>query len=784
MKTKELCIKLAKAENEKDVISILKEVNYWDNESLWRNFGDNENNYSTIGNQSANADAALVEKLINSVDAMLMGAALKNGENPESNTAPTSMPKAVDKYFNVKDGRLTYLDARERSRLAENIYLVATGGKTNPCYSIIDKGEGISPLDLPNTILSISKSNKLRVPFVQGKFHMGGTGALPFCGKNNLQLIISKRNPAITLNEEELYKDEWSFTIIRRFTPKGVRNSVYKYLAPIQLDNKKTVLHFKANELSLLPGVYPEAYTNPLEYGTFVKLYEYELRRYKTTLTLDPYYRLSVLLPGIALPIRLAERRKGYSAHSYESTLSGLKVRLEEDRGDVVESGFPTSHEISIMGEKITTMIYVFKKGKSKNYRKSEGIIFTVNGQTHGHIPDQFFSRKNVSMGYLQDSILVICDCSAFTNLARENLFMNSRDRLRQDNELHSAIIKEFESLINQHDGLRQLKNRRRQEEISDKLSDSKPLAALLSESLKHHPALSALLGQGKKLATPFNLEATVSGERDFNGEKHPSYFNLIKPKKQEELEKHCPINRKFRVQFDTDVVNDYFGRDDYPGKFLLKVNGIEIDNYDINLWNGIANLNVSLPSDVVEGEVLEYEAVVLDETIVNQFIDKFKIICTAAVIKNITTNSNGNRKQPPKKDGNDKESRKEPEQLGLPETFRVKKDEWDTHNFNEWSALRVVNNGESGFDFYINIHNTYLLNEIKSQPNKDAKLIETQFVNSLVLIGLALLQEWQKEESEAEINNIEEHIRDVSKAIAPVLVPIIDILGDIKIEE
>ena len=75
--------------------------------------------------------------------------------------------------------------------------------------------------------------------------------------------------------------------------------------------------------------------------------------------------------------------------------------------------------------------IFAFKKGQSEKYRKDEGIIFTVNGQTHGNIPGSFLSRKSVGMDYLADSILVIVDCTNFTGRTREDFFMNSRDRLR-----------------------------------------------------------------------------------------------------------------------------------------------------------------------------------------------------------------------------------------------------------------------------------------------------------------------------------------------------------------
>jgi hypothetical protein len=57
-----LCFNLMKADSEDEVIKLLTEAGYWDNRTVWRFYGDYENNYNTIGNQQSKPDAALVEK--------------------------------------------------------------------------------------------------------------------------------------------------------------------------------------------------------------------------------------------------------------------------------------------------------------------------------------------------------------------------------------------------------------------------------------------------------------------------------------------------------------------------------------------------------------------------------------------------------------------------------------------------------------------------------------------------------------------------------------------------
>ena len=216
MSDKELCLKLASSDKEEEVIKLLKEAGYWDNSDCWKFYGGRENNFSTIGNQQSKADQALVEKLINSVDAMFLSECYTRSINPEKKEAPQSITKAMIDFFGIENGRLANMNTAERKTLAGNINLIATGNKSNPSLTIVDKGEGQLPEMMEQTILSLDKSNKLRVPFVQGKFNMGGTGVFQFCGKKNIQLVITKRNPAL-LNGHTTNK--WGFTIVRREDP-------------------------------------------------------------------------------------------------------------------------------------------------------------------------------------------------------------------------------------------------------------------------------------------------------------------------------------------------------------------------------------------------------------------------------------------------------------------------------------------------------------------------------------------------------------------------------------
>ena len=785
MNLKSLCINLAQCETEKDVINLLKNVGYWDNPNAWRYYGDNENNFATIGIQQSKPEAAIVEKIINSVDAVLMAECLRMGRNPESSEAPKSIINALEKYFKIYNGKLSNITPAERSNLAKSICLVATGKKSNPCYTIIDNGEGQTPNKMPNTLLSIGKSNKLRIPFVQGKFNMGGTGVFQFCGKYNIQLIISKRHPEIAKHEiDDETSSKWGFTVIRREDPKhGVRSSSYRYLAP-----GGDVLTFSADGLPLLPGDYPNPYVNDLKWGTFIKLYEYQMTGLKTNILFDLYNRLSLLMPSIALPVRFFERRKGYSGHTLETTLSGLSVRLEEDKTENLEEGFspPPTSNISILGQKMKISIFAFKRGQSAKYTRNEGVIFIVNGQTHGYLPKAFFYRQTVRMGYLSDSLLVVVDCSDIDGRYREDLFMNDRERLRSG-ELRFRIEEELSDLLKNHTGLKELRQRRRQEDIEDKLEDSKPLIEVIESILRKSPTLSNLFVKGIRLPNPFKVSKAKSTD-EYIGNKFPTIFKLIKGFDLDNP-KLCPINNRFRVQYKTDADNDYFDRDSDPGSFILNVNGDEILDFSVNLWNGIANLNVDLPANVKLSSLLHFKSLVNDVNRIDPFLEEFYVKVEDVVKKQP---SNSSQRKPPSSDKNGDDVEKS-SSLDLPNMHEVRMDKWDHHNFNRESALKVEDSGDddSGYDFFINMDNIHLMTEKKSNSKIDNKLLDARYKYGMVLLGIALLKDNEDSsknnklvDKDYEENNVYNKISYLSTVISPILLPMISGLGELQEED
>lgn len=806
-----LCLEMANADDEEVVKETLEEIGVWDDEQYWRDYGDDDGNFSDIGNQQAQPIDAVVEKLVNAIDAKLLRATKARGIDVEDRRqAPSSMAEAAEKFFGVEDGDLTSMAAAERTKLARGIALVASGEKgrgASPTYTIIDDGEGQQPWNFPTTFMSLNESNKLRIPFVTGKFNMGGTGVLPFCGDRHIQLIISRRAPDLVEPGEDR---PWGFTIVRRFDPSEIgdentraRNPVYRYFV---IDNE--VPQFDAERLPLRPSdeSHPQQCNAPMEYGTFVKLYNYETPA-STNIILDPHYRLAARLPGPVLPVRLYEARD-YSGHTLQATLAGLNVRLHDDRSENLESGFPASSTITVGDSRFGVRVFAITPQDTHNrnvkrYRQADdGIILTLNGQAHGSFHERFFSRQNVGMGYLKDSLVVLVECDAMADDDRAKLFMNSRDRLRET-EFRQQLENKLEALLGGHRGLIDLRDTRQQDEIEQSLQEDSPLTDALSEIIEDSPSLSSLFVPGDILHDPTDGdpnpdgEEQGSGEEDqedpFEGEWFPTFFNVVEEHKKRVVPKNA---KTASIRFETDAENDYFERGSKPGTFVLTRNGGQITDYSISLWNGEVTLRLEWKedapvSDPEDGLEMRYNVTVSDPSRRNRpFVDQFKL--EVGPEREFSKGGSG-------KDGSgemDGDNPIKPTGLSIPDPVFVEREEWDEYqfNFNEDEAMFVAWLGEeNGYRFYVNGGNRFLERylEHEAEPGH-AEVIKAKFKYSLMLLGLAMLSDLAEEQgvdgglgkyvqTPDDEPEIQDKINEMARAAARVIIPTLERLDDLE---
>jgi hypothetical protein len=725
---------LLQCETEDEVTGTLQKRGLLQNEADWLPLGEMENNWSAAGNQQSAAAAALVEKTINGIDAVLIYECLKRGIDPASAAAPQSMAEAAKNFFEIPNGRLENIPAPDRTTLAKRVQLVAVGSKDEPNYLIIDQGEGQAPIDFPETFLSIAKSNKLHIHFVQGKYNAGGTGALRFCGRQNYQLIVSRRAPGLTARQQDPTNGDWGFTIVRRLRPSddnSRKSSMYVYYAP-----GGRVPSFAAKSVAVLPsggsaGKPAAPYTAPLEYGSCIKLYAYRWNA-NGLATLEPRYALNKYLHNMVLPIRVTEARQGYRANSYSTTVSGGSIDENRD----LDLG-PASGSIALprsLGT-VPVELKVFRDKKPDGSavdtrRLPKGVIFTVNGQVHGSLASSFVSRK-LNYTFLEDYLLLVVDATEMPTDFREDFFMTSRDRLveAEDREFIENEIKEF---LKNHEGLRQLNNARKEAAITKTVETDQPLD-LLQELINDDPTLASLFGIGDRLKIPYGK---VKEAPPYNGKRFPTFFKL----KKENMVKDCPINRTCRVDFETDAVDDYFSRGDEPGCFTVIPPSF---NQGYRLYHGNCSAKFCPPINCEVGDLIDVEVQVTDpsrET--TPFTCKFKLRITP---KELTSETPPERERKPK----------EPEGGGvsLPKIYEIMKAQWPHNKFDEHSGLRFTG-GQNGdpLEAFVNMENVFLTNELaRAKDDAERVLLRHYYKNGLALVALGMLQEAKRRKPQAE---------------------------------
>jgi len=549
---KNLFYELFNANSDYKITRIIKNNSTLRDLANWHPYGDIKNNLGTINNQQQSPVAALTEKIINSIDAMLIKECCVRGIDPEDiNKAPRSMEDALEKFFGIPKGDFSETTSNRRRELANNIKVLAVGDKQTPCIVILDNGEGQSYKVFKNTFLSLHKNNKVKIPFVQGKFNMGGTGVLRFCGENRYQLVLSKKPQDLLKDDKD---DKWGFTLIRLRpeVSKSDKHSWYEYC----VDKDGGIFSFDANDLLLFSKI------APLESGSLVKMYDYQLPPgTRSNITLDLWRELNRNLYLSALPALLYDLRFTKGHVTSGKILLGNKTRILVDENEKVEL---TSiiEDVDFQKAGLLNIEYtVFKadalKTKDEFTSDKKAIFFTVNGQTHATLPRSFIKSK-VRLPYVAQSLLVHVDCTNMSPIVRDKIFMASRDRMAESKS--SEILMEVLAReLKEDEGLQTINKTRHEKILSSNPKETRFMEEVVSELIKNDRDLVNLLGLRGKVKDITDPGPVIIPK--FKGKEFPTFFKLL----NKEV-KRIPKNSYVRVRFQTDVSNDYFQRANNPG--------------------------------------------------------------------------------------------------------------------------------------------------------------------------------------------------------------------------
>lgn len=573
---KQLFDKLYFAQTEDDVDGIINTHPLIFKHENWYPLGEDENYFAVIENQQSAPIAALIEKITNSIDAILMKKCLEANIDPKSNQTPQSMEEARTNFFpKHRDWDLPTL----RNQQAESIQILADGPKRNTSLIIYDDGEGQHPKEFENTFLSLLSGNKNEIHFVQGKYNMGGSGAIVFCGKKRYQLIGSKRYDNT---------GEFGFTLIRehplsKAEESTKKNTWYEYL---KIDGK--IPAFQVDQQDL--GLFNRQFTT----GSIIKLYSYDLPSGISDISRDLNQSINEYLFEPVLPVYTIEKKKRYPKSSLRRGLYGLKRRLEQEDNKYVEESFSLDFDDELFGQMKVTC-YVFKTkidGRSVKetketiqrefFKNRMSVLFSVNGQAHGHYTAEFITRS-LKLNLLKDHLLIHVNCTKMAPNFRRELFMASRDRLK-DGEETRALRKFLADKLGAKDGRLAEIQKRRKNSIAIESKDAKDLIRSFAQNLSRNQDLLQLLGQTLNLDLQTNgnqkrnsndstkKKPKQNDRQPFNPQRFPAFFKRRVRGSSGNGAVAIPIGGEKTILFDTDVENNYFDRIEEPGELKIAI--------------------------------------------------------------------------------------------------------------------------------------------------------------------------------------------------------------------
>ncbi|MDZ7740456.1 MAG: hypothetical protein U5Q03_01520 [Bacteroidota bacterium] len=473
------------------------------------------------------------------------------------------------------------------------------------------------------------------------------------------------------------------------------KNTWYEYF---KIDGK--IPSFKIERLNL------NLFNRPFKTGTIIKLYSYDLPAgSRSVISRDLNQSINEYLFQPALPIFTIDRKYRYpDDRRLERELFGLKRRLEQDDNRYIDDVFSEEFKNELFGAaKVTS--YIFKNkidGKSVKetketiqrefFKNNMSVIFSLNGQVHGHYTSEFITRS-LKMNLLKDHLIIHVDCTKMTYEFRKELFMASRDRLKdgeETRELRQYLAKKLGAKNGRLDEI----VKRRKDSISVESSDTNELLKSFTKNLPLQSDLMKLLNQTFKLDLKrINPKRKIRKkkkktkeheEQTFEPQRFPSKF-IIKAKNDGEHEvAKIPIGGEKTIRFETDVENLYFDRVEEPGELQIGLLDFKPNKSTGGTQPGnpeqiedVLNVNTSSPKDGIikvsfnpKEEVNVGDAIKIKATLKNAGGEDFDEIFWVKI------------KDPDKPKEKKPKENEEPEDMsGLPEFVLVYKEEKEGHN-------------------------------------------------------------------------------------------------------
>lgn len=773
MSDHDLCFRILHAESESEVDDIIASDESLSNTENWYPVDGRDTNFNVVTNQASTGSKALTELCTNMVDAVLMKHAQEEGIELTGSDAPQSVIAGVRDLVRLpgaRSGILAQVDDERylREFSEENLIIGVTGGtrrNQSPCFTFVDNGEGQHPHDFEDTFLSLSKGNKSDIPFVQGKYNMGSSGVLTYCGRRWYKLIISRRYDRT---------GAWGWTLVRRRPGEGM--PVAEYFKPGQiLTFQSSVVH----PMNLNGGESDEKVC--LSTGTIVKLYDYNLG-------LSANFRniresLNENLVSTVLPFRLMDyryrpdpSRGGRRAVGVdERSLNGMEFLLlrrdwdNEDEDGEYEPGidrFIGGIEHPDLGYISVRAIVLGRDlpGWLKSPRNTSRVFHAVNGQVQFKQNRAYLSQRCRLPG-LKDRIVVIVDASDLSEAAHNDVWKGDRENVRRT-VIGQLYLEEITNLIRGSEYLKELQQRIAREETERITEESQ--VELFQNLVNSDPSIAQLLPGGSVVTLPGYIGRNGGIIEEWEGKYSPTFLELVgRSVKQNGAE--IAVDGRRRVVFQTDVVNDYLTRPENRGRVFTS--GLDGKfSYTSSLRDGRLAITFSAQSDRVEvGETVSFSVSLLDDAMPEPATEDLVLRVVATRIP-----QRPGPRTPPRPNGDGEleveEGRALPPSKWLTKDGRMigddESDVWPD-DFTDQDGGRVDDLGEVNL-YFINYDNAHFRRVLDSERNDlNKKVLAEQYRIGMLILMMGLDYAYSQMEQSEVKTNMEEQIDEIRRLCA-----------------
>lgn len=779
-KAKEFLLRLIKSKTASEVEKIINEEPV-KNSIEWKPYGNNWGNFSIINNVTRDPVRALIEKPINSIDALLLKECKKKKINPESADAPKSMKEAIELFFGIKDGDISNLeslpkkDADKTIRdIAKNIRIFAEGYLNRPTITVVDTGEGQHPDDFPNTLLSLQQRNKIKIKFVQGKFNMGGSGAMSFCKDGGYQLVLSRKTKELLDNGKQ---DRWGFTLVRYHRPVAEEGDKFGWYEFAVDKPSEKIFSFPGCQLKILPNL---DVINPgseiFESGCLVKLFDYDLKN-PSMVQRDLWRDINANLVSTPLPILIQETRLREKENEDKETgffvkrgsdyqyIKGNRTRALKESSSLVNKHWFREAELGeFKKRKIEIIVFNDKDDKGRPFSKNsftieEQVIFlTVNGQTHWTFRRGFLER--IGFPYLKDYILIFIDLSDVGELLND-IFMPNRSDVREATEFRK-FEERLTTELKEDPILQELEQEYRRKELEKSQPDEGQIKRILQELILKNPMLSKFFGLGTEIRLP-EPSGPEQPKTPFQGSYIPTYLrvkNFKETRSVSTYKKSTPMNRYTIVRLETDAQNDYLTRETDGGEFIFEHNNNpKMCEIGVGLKDGIIPLVIQPTKNA---RIYQTEFITVKLTRPNMEPLSVQLAIDLGPVVAPKTNPVGSPKKPKGKG------------FALPNSRRVFKDQWSERGEDGWTEndISEVKGIAPNIDIYVNMDSLPLKTFIENYRNRDAeteKQIRDAYFASIVLFSFVLHTKLEK----MDLQNKNQIFSETMKSVGDIILPI-----------